>query len=118
MFSFLRRWFVKKDYTQTPVPGNCPVCRLGVLSIRIVRLAVLDWKTMRPRWCCHHCNSFFTWDASDRIVANIETHFPRGLLGNVDVEAINKGMGVNWIDPKLPDEFDPPGYNHSRNFEE
>jgi hypothetical protein len=97
MFSFLRRWFVKKDYTQTPVPGNCPVCRLGVLSIRIVRLAVLDWKTMRPRWCCHHCNSFFTWDASDRIVANIETHFPRGLLGNVDVEAITKANSGDTI---------------------
>lgn len=83
-----------------------------------MRLAVRDWKSMRCRWWCHHCNSFFTWEASDRIVSNIETQFPRGLLGNVDVDAINRGMGVNWIDPKLPDEFDPPGYDHSRNFEE
>lgn len=51
-------------------------------------------------------------------MSNIETHFPRGLMGNVDVDAINRGMGVNWIDPKLPDEYDPPSYDHSRNFEE
>jgi hypothetical protein len=121
MFKFLRRCLMpKKDYSQTPVPGNCPVCRFSVFGTRIVRLAVRDWTTdpLRCRWWCHNCNSFFTWEASDRIVSNIETHFKRGLLGNVDVDAINRGMGVNWIDPKLPDEFDPPGYDHSRNFEE
>lgn len=118
MFSLLKRLVVKKDYSQVPVPSHCPVCRMGVFTKPIVRLGCKSWKSMRCRWWCHFCNSFFTWEASDRIVSEVETAFPRGLMGNVDIDAINRGMGVNWIDPKLPDEFDPPGYDHGRNFED
>ena len=104
------------DYNQIPVPGNCPVCSLNVFGTRIVRESVRSWKTLRTRWHCHHCNSFFSWEASDRIVSEIETHFKTGLIGNVDIAAINKGYGNKYIDGKLPDEFDPPSYKHSRNF--
>jgi hypothetical protein len=107
----------RKDYNQTPCPSNCPVCKVGVFGTRIVR-QLKSYKTMRTRWHCHYCNSFFSWEAEDRIIAEIETAFPTGLLGNVDVKAINAGYGVNWIEPKLPDEFDPPRYKHYRNFEE
>lgn len=100
-----------------PVPDHCPVCRLNVFQTQIVRFDTKCWKTLRHRWQCCHCNSLFTWEASDRIVSDIDTQFPRGLLGNIDIAAINKGLGVNWIDPKLPDEFDPPHYDHSRNFQ-
>lgn len=105
------------NYNEIPVPSNCPVCSMGVFNNPIKRVAVKYWENQRSRWWCHYCNSFFCWESSDRIVSHIETAFPKGLLGNVDVEAINKSTGVNWIDPKLPDEFDPPNYKHNRNFE-
>jgi hypothetical protein len=105
----------EKDYSTTPVPSDCPVCRLGVFCTPIVR-QLKSIHTGRTKWWCHYCNSFFSWEASDRIVAEIETAFPRGLLGNVDTDAINKGYGNKYINPKLPDEFDPPSYRHSRNF--
>ena len=107
-----------KDYSQTPCPGHCPVCHNTIFGQPIMRLSLKHWECLRSRWNCHNCNSFFCWEASDRIVSHVETAFPRGLLGNIDIAAINKGMGVNWIDPKLPDEFDPPSYKHSRNFED
>lgn len=106
-----------KDYSKTPVPGNCPICYNTVFGRPIMRFGVLNWETMRQRWQCQECLSIFDWEPSDRIVGAIETHFPRGVMGNIDVQAINLGMGNNWIDPKLPDEFDPPSYDHSRNFE-
>ncbi len=105
------------DYDKIAVPGNCPVCNLNIFQTTIKR-EIKDWQDPDHewRWWCHYCNSFFTWDAESRIVRNVETRFMRGLLGNVDIAAINKGMGHNRIDPKLPDEFDPKGYNHRRNF--
>lgn len=99
-----------------PVPGNCVVCGLNVFQTTIKRM-LKSWKTGRQKWWCQHCNSWFSWESTDRIVGEIETQFSHGVLGNVDIESINKGMGNKYIDGKLPDEFDPPHYKHERNFE-
>lgn len=98
-----------------PVPGNCIVCGLNVFQT-IIKRDGKSWETGRTRWWCHHCNSWFTWESQDRVVGEIETVFSRGILGNVDIEGINKGMGMKWVDGKIPDEFDPPGYDHDRNL--
>lgn len=108
----------KKDYETKPVPSYCPVCGLGILCVRIMLLPMKDLETMRCRWRFCNCNSFFTWEAHDEIVSNIETYYSHGLMGNIDVEKINKNIKPNQINPKIPDKFDPPHYNHSRNFEE
>ncbi len=107
----------EKDYSKIAVPGNCPVCGLNIFQTAIKR-EIKDWQDPDHewRWYCQYCSSFFTWDAESRIVRRVETRFMHGLLGNVDIAAINKGMGHNRIDGKLPDEFDPPNYNHRKHF--
>lgn len=100
-----------------PVPGHCPVCGLNVFQT-IIKREIRDGQDpdLCWRWWCQHCNSWFTWDAETRRVRNIETWFMNGLRGNVPVAAINEGKVRCLVDPKRPDEFDPPGYDHDKHF--